>query len=404
MLLALVGNVASARVLGPEDFGRFGLVMAVVTICGTLADLGLTYTAVKFIAQYAEQHEGTAKQAARTYFLLRLITGAAFALLVFALAEPIALGVLDQAALVPYIQLGAFTLLALGISSYPGTVLVGIGQFGLLGLAGVLNAAITLAGIMALLATNSLSLGGLVLWNVVLPVASTLPAWFFIPRAWLPWRLKKEAKGGSEEADLTRRMFRFSRWILFSNLGSIIVTQGDLLLLGRLVSPEVVGIYAVALALALRLDVLNQSLFMVMMPRASRLSGQDEMRGYLRNVLRGTWKLALLLGLAVIAAQPVIGWLYGSEYNAAAPLFLALLVVVLFDLVTSSLLLVAFPLEKPRVLALTDWLRVAVLGLVGWLLIPIFAGFGAVAARLLARVSGTGLALALLKRDVEDGR
>ena len=28
MLIALAGNVLSARVLGPDDFGRFGLVMA----------------------------------------------------------------------------------------------------------------------------------------------------------------------------------------------------------------------------------------------------------------------------------------------------------------------------------------------------------------------------------------
>ncbi len=41
MALALLGNVVSARALGPEDFGRFGLVIATVSICGTLADMAL---------------------------------------------------------------------------------------------------------------------------------------------------------------------------------------------------------------------------------------------------------------------------------------------------------------------------------------------------------------------------
>src|SRR5690242_18321346 len=75
MLIALAGNVLSARVLGPDDFGRFGLVMATVTICGTLADAGLTYTAIKFIAQYSVTNPARALAVARTYLLLRLAGG-----------------------------------------------------------------------------------------------------------------------------------------------------------------------------------------------------------------------------------------------------------------------------------------------------------------------------------------
>ena len=67
MLIALAGNVISARVLGPGDFGRFGLVMAVVSICGTLADAGLTYTAIKTIAQYSTAHPARAHAVARAY-------------------------------------------------------------------------------------------------------------------------------------------------------------------------------------------------------------------------------------------------------------------------------------------------------------------------------------------------
>jgi O-antigen/teichoic acid export membrane protein len=424
MLLALIGNVVSARALGPVDFGRFGLIMAVVTICGTLADLGLTYTAVKFIAQYMEAKDGRADLVARLYFGLRALTGTFTALLVFLLSEPIARGVLDQPDLTLYLQAGSLTLVALAISSYPSTLLVALGQFGRLGIAGVLNAAITLAGILLLLAGGNLNLTSLVLWNVALPLVSTLPAWFLLPARWLPWRAERmmdEGRRTEDEgrpvddpsssvlrpssAELMRTMFGFSKWIFFSNLGSIIVTQGDLLLLGRLSNPATVGIYSVALTLAMRLDVLNQSLFTVMMPRASRLRGREEIKGYLRRVLGGSLALAGLLGVAALAAQPAIGLLYGERYTEAAQLFMALLLVVLFDLVTSSLFLVAFPLDKPRVLAFADWLRVGVLGTAGWLLIPIYGGFGAVVARLLARVTGTGVALLALRRAVaDDGR
>jgi O-antigen/teichoic acid export membrane protein len=152
----------------------------------------------------------------------------------------------------------------------------------------------------------------------------------------------------------------------------------------------------------MRLDVLNQSLFTVMMPRASRLRGRDEIRGYVKRVLKGSLPLAGVLGAVALIAQPAIAFLYGEQYAAAGPLFMALLVVVLFDLVTSSLFLIAFPLNKPRILAIADWLRVVVLGLAGWALIPTYGGFGAVMARLLARVTGTTAALLALRRAVDE--
>src|SRR5690242_11633211 len=124
MLIALAGNVISARVLGPDDFGRFGLVLAVVTICGTLADAGLTYTAIKFIAQYSATNPPRAFAVARAYLLLRLLTGTVVAGAGIVLAAPIARGVLGYPALTPYLQLAFATLISLGLSSYPGTVLV----------------------------------------------------------------------------------------------------------------------------------------------------------------------------------------------------------------------------------------------------------------------------------------
>lgn len=409
MLLALVGNVVSARALGPDDFGRFGLVMATLMICGTLADAGLTYTAVKYIAQYSAADPARALAVARVYFFLRLGSGALVGSVGMLLAAPLA-GVLGQANLTPYLQLAFGTLFSLGFSSYPGTVLVALGRFGRLGTAGVVNAAITLAGILALLALGRLDLGTLIAWNVILPVVSTLPAWGFLPAGWLPWRIAPGDGPGWTRAAVTREILGFSKWMVVSNVGSILAQQGDLLLLGRLSSPAVVGVYSVALTLAGRLDTLNQSLLTVLLPRASRLQGAGAMRHYSRRVLAGTLLLAGMVGLFALLAQPAITLLYGERYTAAAGLFLALLGVVLFDLITSSLILLAFPLNRPRVLAAAEWLRVVVLGAAGALLIPAFGGFGAALARFLSRVSGTvGIFYALRRAlrqnsdDIEPG-
>jgi len=398
MLIALVGSVLSARALGPVEFGRFGVVMATVMIFGTLADAGLTYTAVKMIAEQTKRNDATRFSTARTYFVLRLASGAVVVTLGLLLSEPIAIYILGYPDLTPYLQLSFLTIAALSVSSYPSTVLVGLTRFGSLGVAGVLNALITLAGIAALFITGRLSLGTLIAWNVALPLVSTLPAWLMLPKGWLPWRSEARSLFPQFDGKVAGEMIRFSKWIAISTLGTIVALQGDLILLGRLSSPEVVGVYSVALALALRLDTLNQSLIMVLLPRASRLKGRIEIRSYNRQVLKGSLLLAVTLGLVAFVAQPFIRLLYGDEYTASAGLFLALMLVVLFDLITSSLFLVAFPLNKSRVLAAADWLRVGVLGVVGWALIPALGGIGAVCARGAARVVGTVYTLVALRR------
>ncbi|MEA2574773.1 MAG: Polysaccharide biosynthesis protein, partial [Chloroflexia bacterium] len=170
LLLGLVGNIASARALGPTDFGRFGIVMAAVMICGTMSDIGLTQAAIKHVAGAQQSHSQHA--AARVYLLLRPISGIIITLLGLLLSAPIASAVLGHADLTTYLQLAFLTLLSLSVSSYPGMVLLGLGLFGRLGIAGVLNAVITVGGILGLLVVGQLDLGTLVAWNVLVPLAS----------------------------------------------------------------------------------------------------------------------------------------------------------------------------------------------------------------------------------------
>jgi O-antigen/teichoic acid export membrane protein len=279
-----------------------------------------------------------------------------------------------------------------------------LGLFGRLGLAGVLNAAITVGGILGLWLAGQLDLGTLVAWNVLVPLASSIPAWLLLPRQWLPWRLT--AGGRPSLRTLLRRgglgwkRVGFGKWLGLATLGSIVVAQADVLLVGRLSTPETVGVYSVALGLAMRLDALNQSLITVMLPRANRLQGQTAIRGFTRRALGGSLSLALVLGASVFLAQPLIELLYGESYRASAGLFVVLLAVVLFDLATSSLFLVALPLERPQILAVAEWLRVASIVAAGWLLIPRYAAWGAALSRLLSRIVGAAYNLVALRRAV----
>jgi O-antigen/teichoic acid export membrane protein len=101
--------------------------------------------------------------------------------------------------------------------------------------------------------------------------------------------------------------------------------------------------------------------------------------------------------VVALLAQPFIALFYGDRYLPSAGLFLALLPIVLFDLITSSLFLVALPMNRPKVLAVSDWLRVASLGVTCWLIIPGLAGYGAAIARSISRVVGAAYTFVALR-------
>jgi O-antigen/teichoic acid export membrane protein len=77
--------------------------------------------------------------------------------------------------------------------------------------------------------------------------------------------------------------------------------------------------------------------------------------------------------------------------------FLRLLLgVMILDIMLAPLLLLPLAYRQPRVLAAADGARAVTLVLAALALIPVYGPFGAIGARLAARLAGAGLVLASL--------
>ena len=81
------------------------------------------------------------------------------------------------------------------------------------------------------------------------------------------------------------------------------------------------------------------------------------------------------------------------------PLFRVLLLVVIFDVMTTPLLLLAFPMNRPRLLAAADALRAVTLAVIAVALIPSLGAWGAVVAKAAAKVAGAALIIVILWRS-----
>ncbi len=117
-------------------------------------------------------------------------------------------------------------------------------------------------------------------------------------------------------------IFSFGRWIFVSTALTFLAEQADRLILGKLLSLELLGIYGIAIMLS---DVPRQVALAlsnrVVLPVASRLV--DLPRWELRaKILKHRWRLLLVLmgAIAILAGfgDMMVDFLYDKRYGAAA--------------------------------------------------------------------------------------
>lgn len=395
LALGFGASVLVARALGPATFGRYAVLGVVAAVAGAALDFGLTDSAIKRVAAAWATDPLAAARGGRVFFWLRLTLAAASLLIVL----PLAAWLLGVAGLAGWRAPTLWTLLGVGATALcasASALLQATGRFGGAALVGLANAGLTLILASALFLTGRLTLlSAIVVLGVGTALAAFLVGWRLLPRG----LLGAPPRGAAGRREATA-LLRFGRWLWPANVLTMLTAQLDVLLVQHWGAGAAVGVYALALALASKADVLNQSLYTVLLPAAAALRGPGAVCAYLRQGFRrGAVASAALLLVALPLAGPSIPAIYGAAYAPAVPLFRLLLGVVVFDLLTTPLLTLPYHFDRPALLAAADALRAATFLLAGALLIPRFGLPGAVAARACCRLVGAALiAVALARR------
>ena len=390
--LGFVASVLIARALGPSEFGVYAVLGAVVAIAGAVADLGLTDAAVRGIAAVETRYPERARARGQVYFWLRL--GGATLLVAFGalLATPLSRHVLALPGREGLLLLALAGVIATTLSGAVGGILQATRHFERFSALFVLNSALTVLLAVGLSAAGQLTLiTALLMLGIGTSIISFAVALRLLPQGWSlrlpPWRVLV-AEGSY--------LLRFGQWVWVANLFDMLTARLDLLLVNLWIPLPTVGAYALALNLASRVEVVNHSLYTVVLPAASALHGSGSLRHYIRRGLLRSVLIDLALLPLFFLAKPFILLFYGPAYALASGLFQLLLGVVMFDVLTTPLLLLVFPLNRPRLLAVANASRAATLILSAAWLIPGYGPVGAIVAKFGAKLVGAVLTLAPL--------
>lgn len=398
--LGVISSAFLARGLSPEGLSIFTVLGAWVMILGTFADFGLRNSAVRQISANLSEWKEKALKFAHHFGGLKMTIalGVVFGISLFA-------GPLSRLLKLPsevggaLVLLGGFWVLATALSAVPTTILQALRQFPSLMRAQTLNIAVTVVLMGILFWGRWLTpISGLIV-GIIAALGTSIFSYMVLPNEWRVALFRKEKLDGVYR----KALWGFGKWVWVGTLFSIVYVQLDLLLLNHYAGKEETGFYALAFNLAQKSFILFQTLHMVMLPQASGLTHSQQIKPYLRRSMFYAFLMCGLIGLSMMIAKPAIYLIYGEVYAPSINLYWLLVIPVLLDLAVLPLFLLIYPLNLPRLEAFGNSLRVLLLLIFGFWLIPIFGSYGAGVAKIIATLLSSlgtgGLILYHLCRD-----
>lgn len=310
--------VILARMLVPEDFGLVASVGPIIAFVGLFQNLGLQQAII--------QRPAIGRQQLNQVFWISALAGFCCTAGIAALSP--AVSVFYGDARMTGITLAAALPLLLGsLAALPLALMNRNLRFGQLAVNDVATSA---AGPVAAIAAAYAGLGywSLVIGPAVGAAVTLLGAW--LATGWTP---------GRPDLKVEREILSFGANLTGFNLVNFFSRNLDNILIGKFSGPVELGYYDRAYKLLLfPLQNINQPLSRLMVPLLSRI--QDDKPRFRDLYLRTNWLLAFITvpGIAAltIAAEPVVGILFGERWLAVAPIFAWLGIAGLMQPVSST--------------------------------------------------------------------
>lgn len=306
-VMQIVGQLALARLLAPDDFGLLGMALVFIGIGQLLADFGIGSAIV--------QSKALGSKVLSTCFWVNLAVGGALMLLVLA-CSPLIARFYGRPDLVPLVSLLSLNLLLSALQTVPTGLLYREMRFADLARAQVLGtfaAAVTAIG---------LAWAGFGIWALVAqPLVGTTTVLLFAWRAtgWMPRLEYSYAEA--------RPLMQFSVALLGTNLVGYLNRNVDGLLIGRFLGAGPLGIYSMAIQIMLfPLQQVSSVIVRVLFPVLSQV--QDDLTRLRSAYLKAVGTIALvtfplMTGLFALADDFVL-LAFGSAWMAMAPVLKAL--------------------------------------------------------------------------------
>lgn len=354
--IGLVRNVVLARLLAPEDFGLFGIVLVIISILDRFSNAGLHSAVV-------QKKEGVGEYL-DTVWTIQALRGFALGLGLL-LSAPLLASFFEEPQVVPLLQVLGVALFLSGLYN-PGMLHFRreldvkpqfIQRFG-----GTM-VDLTVSIILAFMLRSAWALMlGLVAGGLTRIVLSY---WIhpYRPRFSIDWQRAREMMG-------------FGRWVFLNNLLFFLAYRGDNLVIGKLLGTHALGIYMLGYSIAEVVTAeIGNVLGGVAFPAYSRIQEEAERlrRAYLATI---EFVASITIPCAVVLflfAEPITSVVLGSGWMQVATILPLLAVAGSARALVLTGTAAFYAVGRPL---LSFWMNLVGVGVTYALMFPLIASMG----------------------------
>ncbi|KAB8315014.1 oligosaccharide flippase family protein [Tolypothrix campylonemoides VB511288] len=181
------------------------------------------------------------------------------------------------------------------------------------------------------------------------------------------WLIPKYSNHFEWEPEAVKEILSFGKWMFVASALMFAAEQSDRLVLGKILSLQMLGVYTVAYTLAsIPREVIKQLSYKVIFPAISQQS--DLPRPTLRaKIIRQRWLMlftcAIALAALVTVGDLVVGILYDKRYAAAIWMMPILCSGIWFSLLFYTISPALLAISKPLYSAQSNFARFGIIGL-----------------------------------------
>jgi stage V sporulation protein B len=380
-------HIGMGRILGPEPYGEFGVIMSLLAVLEVFLARGIRDSVTKYTAEFPEKSQAIKRRG----LTIEAIFGGFVFLLYILTAKPIAL-VFHNINLARPLRISALIIPFIALYSVLIGHLSGRRMFGKRALAMNVQSIGKVAGVY-ILALMGFGLQGAVSGYVISYVLALLAAFYF----------SREIRQESEAFPASKLLFFAIPIVVFSGILSLLMNL-DIFFVKTLVKEaQAAGYYTSALALTRAPYLVFYAFAITLLPIISQLTSSNRLQEASRYVNKSLrFLLILLVPLTFFTnalSGPIIQWVYSSRYLPAAGPLSILIFGITFLTFFSVLTAVITGSGKPKT---SMALALAVLPidfLLNLLLVPRFGLSGAAAATTLTSLAGMIAAALVVQKE-----
>jgi stage V sporulation protein B len=344
---------AAAYLLGPAGFGILNLAIPLQGILITVASGGMPPAIAKYVAEYsAQDRDEMVKQVIHTSMKLVLFLGIIFSVIIFFLAEPLALYVFHKPeAILPFQLVALIT---------PFSVVVGAFRGSFQGYYQMLNIVITKAFEQIFMIASAIILillgfyvAGAIIGTTIGFIASAA-AGYYLYRRGIGKHLKNVKLKFSfrEELSIAKMLLLFSIPVVITGLAELALFDfvGNFVI-GAYLPSQYVGYYGAATPVARLPLIISMAVATAVLPAAAEalsLENRNLLKTYISQSFRYVTLPVLPLSVGtMVFATPIISLLFGSAYVPGAQALQILAAGMLFFTIYTVSSSIAQGLGKP---------------------------------------------------------